>query len=76
MASGRRTRGQKIRKCDKTKKVEEKLTSKFLSKFWGKFSTRTFCQNIFIVFFNSPCRETPKNVIKKIEKKSGLDFWD
>ena len=24
---------------------------------------------------NSPHRETPKNVIKKIEKKSVLDFW-
>jgi hypothetical protein len=40
------------RKCDKTKKVEEKLTSKF-------------CQNIFMVFSNSPCRKTPKNVLKK-----------
>jgi hypothetical protein len=31
------------RKRDKTKEVEEKLTSNFLSKFWGKFSTWTFC---------------------------------
>jgi hypothetical protein len=29
----------------------------------------------FIVFLNSSHRETPKNVIKKIEKKSVLDFW-
>jgi hypothetical protein len=57
------------RKCDKTKKVEEKLTSKFLSKCWEKFSTRTFCQNIFMVFSNSPCRETPKNVLKKTATK-------
>ena len=53
------------RKRDKTKKVEEKLTSKILSKFWKKFSTWTFCKNIFMVFLNSPCRETPKNVLKK-----------
>jgi hypothetical protein len=29
----------------------------------------------FIVFLDSPHRETPKNVIKKIEKTSVLDFW-
>jgi hypothetical protein len=57
------------RKCDKTKKAEEKLTSKFLSKFWEKFSARTFCQNIFMVFSNSPCRETPKTVLKKTATK-------
>jgi hypothetical protein len=36
------------------------------SDFWGDF---------FIVFLNSPHRETPKNVIKKIEKQSVLDFF-
>jgi hypothetical protein len=41
-------------KRDKTKEVEEKLTSKFLSKFWQNLSTWTFCQNIFVVFLNSP----------------------
>jgi hypothetical protein len=34
----------------------------------------SFFGEIFIVFLNSPHRETPKNVIKKIEKKSGLGF--
>jgi hypothetical protein len=34
-----------------------------------------FFRYFFIVFLNSPHRETPKNVIKKIEKKSVLDFW-
>jgi hypothetical protein len=38
---------------DNTQKVEEKLTSKFLSIFWKRFSTWTFY------------RETPKNVLKK-----------
>jgi len=33
--------------------------------FWGDF---------LIVFLNSPHRETPKNVIKKIEKKLVWDF--
>jgi hypothetical protein len=56
------------RKRDKTKKVEEKLTSKFLSKFRKSFR-RTFCKNICVVFLNSPCRETPKNVLKKKSRK-------
>ena len=34
-----------------------------------------FFRDFFIVFLNSPHRETPKNVIKKIEKKSVLDFF-
>ena len=38
------------RKRDKTKKVEEKLTSNFLSIFWGKFSTWSFYKNMFVVF--------------------------
>jgi hypothetical protein len=29
----------------------------------------------FIVFLNSPHRETPKNVIKQNQEKSVLDFW-
>jgi hypothetical protein len=48
---------------------------------WVKVRKRTRVRFIsfdifFIVFLNSPHRETPKNVIKKkIEKKSVLDFW-
>jgi hypothetical protein len=34
-----------------------------------------FFRDFFVVFFNSPHRETPKNVIKKIEKTSVLDFF-
>jgi hypothetical protein len=44
----------------------------------GQKSTRIgqiFFRDFFIVFLNSPHRETPKNVIKKIEKKSVLDFF-
>jgi hypothetical protein len=63
------------RKCDKTKAVEEKLTSKFLSKFWEKFSTRTFCQNILNGVFESPCRETPKNVLKEKVKQKKVGQW-
>ena len=63
------------RKRDKTKKVEEKLTSNFLSKY---FSTWAFCKHIFMVFLNSPCRETPKNVLKKKSQKKksqGVGRW-
>jgi hypothetical protein len=28
-----------------------------------------FFRNIFIVFLNSPCYETPKNAVKKIDKQ-------
>jgi hypothetical protein len=34
-----------------------------------------FFSRCFIVFLNCPRRETPKNVIKEIEKKSVLDFF-
>jgi hypothetical protein len=36
---------------------------------------RFFFRYCFIVLLNSPYRETPKNVIKKIEEKLVLDFW-
>jgi hypothetical protein len=61
------------RKRDK-KKVEEKLTSKFCHFFWEKFSTWTFCKNMCMVFLNSPCRETPKNVLKKSQEKK-VGWW-
>jgi hypothetical protein len=57
------------RKRDKTKKVEEKLTSKFFVEILEKVFDMTFCKNIFMVFLNSPCRETPKNVLKKKSRK-------
>jgi hypothetical protein len=42
-------------------------------KGWGQiFFPRYFL--IFVVFLNSLHREAPKNAIKKIEKKSVLDF--
>jgi hypothetical protein len=44
-----------IRNRDKTK-TEEKLTSKNFRFFWEKFSTWTFCKNVFVVFLNSPCQ--------------------
>jgi hypothetical protein len=36
---------------------------------------RFFGDMLFFVFLNSPHRETPKNVIKKIEKKIGFGFF-
>jgi hypothetical protein len=53
------------RKRDKTKKVEENLTSNFLSIFLGKAFDMDFLQKYFMMFLNSPYRETPKNVLKK-----------
>jgi hypothetical protein len=44
------------------KKTENAITQK-------KSRKRTFCQNTCMVFLNSPCRETPKNVQKKVKKK-------
>jgi hypothetical protein len=63
------------RKRDKTKKVEEKLTSKFCRFFWEKFSTWTFYKNISVVFLNSPCRETPQNLLKKQGKEKKVGWW-
>jgi hypothetical protein len=57
------------RKRDKTKKVEEKLTSKFFVEILGNFFGMDFLQKYFMVFLNSPCRETPKNVLKKKSRK-------
>jgi hypothetical protein len=65
------------RKRDKTKKVEENLTLKFLSKL---FIDMDFCKNTFVVFLNSPCRETSKNVLKTNQEKKtrmvGGWVWD
>jgi hypothetical protein len=33
------------------------------------FFTWTFCKNIFVVFLNSPYRETPKHVLKQNQEK-------
>jgi hypothetical protein len=30
---------------------------------------------MFVVFLNSPCRETPKNVLKKKVKKKKVGWW-
>jgi hypothetical protein len=42
---------------------------------WQKFSTWTFCKNIFVVFLNSPCRETPSLSRKKMRMVGGW-VWD
>jgi hypothetical protein len=55
------------RKCDKTKKVEEKLTSKFLSKFWGKVFDTDFLPKYFYCVFELPL---PRNAQKRTKKKS------
>jgi hypothetical protein len=44
----------------------------------GQKSTRVghiFFRDFFIVFLNSPHRETPKNVIKKNREKIGFGFF-
>jgi hypothetical protein len=41
------------------------VTLKFCRFFWKKFSTRTFCKNMSVVFLNSPYPKTPKNVLLK-----------
>jgi hypothetical protein len=53
-----------IRKRDETKKIEEKLTSKFCRFFWGKFSTWTFCKSIAVVFLNFEL-PLPRNAQKR-----------
>jgi hypothetical protein len=69
------------RKRDKTKKVEEKLTSKFLSIFWKKFLTWTFYKNIFNGVFELPLpRNAQKRTNQKIKKNKsrmvGGWVWD
>jgi hypothetical protein len=44
----------------KQKKVEEKLTSNFLSKFWEKFSTRTFAKTFLWCFWTPLAEKCPK----------------
>jgi hypothetical protein len=40
--------------------------------FREKFSTWNFCKNIFVVFLDSPYRETPKILLKKSQEKKYL----
>jgi hypothetical protein len=76
------------RKRDKTKEVEEKLTSKCLSILlgFGKWEgfctcTWTFCQNISVVFLNSPwqalAEKRPKRQkrTKNKAKKKEVGRW-
>jgi hypothetical protein len=72
-------------KCDKTKKIEEKLTPKFLSFFFKLTPKKVFDmelkkKHICMFFFNSPYRETSKNVLKKSQGKKirlvGGWVWD
>jgi hypothetical protein len=63
------------RKRDKPKKAEGNWHRNVCRFFWGKFSTWTFCKNICMVFLNSSCRKTPKNVLKKSRQVSGW-VWD
>jgi hypothetical protein len=65
------------RKCDETKKVEEKLTSIFFSIFWGKAFDMDFLQNICVVFLNPPAlpRNTQKRTKKSQEKQKSDGGW-
>jgi hypothetical protein len=66
------------RKRDKTKKVEEKLTSNFLSKFWEKFSTWTFkvfLQKYFYGVFELPLPRNAQKRTKKKVKKKKVRWW-
>jgi hypothetical protein len=62
------------RSRDKTKKAEEKLTSKFLPICLEIVFDVDFLQKYLMVFLNSPYRETPENVLNKKcqEKKNWL----
>jgi hypothetical protein len=52
------------RRCDKTKEV-------FVGFCWEKFSTWTFCKNIFVVPRNAQSRTLKKNQEKKIGWRVG-----
>jgi hypothetical protein len=55
------------RKRDKTKKVEKRLTSKFLSIFFGKVFDMGFLQKYFNAVFELPL---PRNDQKRTKQKS------
>jgi hypothetical protein len=58
------------RKRDKTKKVEEKLTSIFLSNFVSEiFFDMDFLQKYFYGVFELPLPRNAQNVLKKQAKK-------
>jgi hypothetical protein len=56
------------RKCDKTKKAEGKLTSKFLSFFFEKVFGMDFLQSIVYGVFELPL---PRNALKRTNKLQG-----
>jgi hypothetical protein len=63
------------RKRDKTKKVEEELTSIFLSKFWGKFSTWAFCKKKMYGVFELPLPRNAQKRTKKKSRKKKVGWW-
>jgi hypothetical protein len=60
-------------KRDKKKSTKNRFWI-FFRFFWKMFSTWTFCKNMFVVFLNSPYRETPKNIPKKRQEKK-VGWW-
>jgi hypothetical protein len=60
--------------------LKKKVTDPYVVGWFlgGQKSTRAgqiFFRDFFIVFFYSPHRETPKNVIKENREKIGLGFF-
>jgi hypothetical protein len=53
------------RECDRTKKSRGKVDIVIFVETLGKVFGTDFLPKYFMVFLNSPCRETPKNLLKK-----------
>jgi hypothetical protein len=67
-----RTRGRQKKKIGDPRHARGGWVGQSTKKDWGQIY---FFDIFFVVFLSSPHRETPKSVIKKIEKKSVLGFW-
>jgi hypothetical protein len=53
----------------KQKKSRENWHRNVCRFFGGKPLTWTFCKNMFMVILNSPCRQTPENVLDKKQRE-------
>jgi hypothetical protein len=58
-----------MQKRDNTPKIEKRTDIESFVLFWGKVFDMDFLQTYFVVFLNSPYRETPKNALKLTKTK-------
>jgi hypothetical protein len=63
------------RKRDKTKKVEEKLTSKFFVEILGKVFDMDFLQKHFYGVFELPLPRNAQKRTKKNSRKKNVGWW-